>query len=255
MSIHLRKLERLQRLRASGVLSDIEFQVEKRRLLEGGERWSLMSSVALVCAAVAGLAAAGWVVYSLMDAPNDQPVAAAPRPKQATPPLAPGPPPATPAPPRVADISSPFRLTADGGCAYSAQIDRAFRRMLRRNDATGRVEGQPVTLAGMAMTPRVTSEGQGDIERTYTSRITPTRPTSWNGLRVIGMEAFGGHEVSSDALLFAEPPSRVRDVARRLGVELPLPPGQRELPVEVCFASVAIEARANGSALRCGGGC
>ena len=49
--------------------------------------------------------------------------------------------------------------------------------------------------------------------------------------------------------------ARVRAALRRIGLDVPLPPGFRDIPVDSCSAMIQIEARGSGSALICSSGC
>ena len=254
----LEQLERLARLRESGVLSEDEFQQQKARVLaaESAARrnhwpWFL---------AVAGLAGASlyFMTYDRAADPTSNSqidskpgqltsVSGSNQSVQAPPPQA---------PPPIPAIGS--RLNIAGGCQFAPELEQAFTRMLHFDQARQRFSPRAVDIAGMRIAPTLTTEpdvGGEPGDRAHISTVRIPGPVTWNGLQLRALQASDAFEASSWTLEFQDSPARVRAVLQSRGIRVPAPPGQRMIPTDGCQASIAVEARRGGAALACHSWC
>jgi hypothetical protein len=157
------------------------------------------------------------------------------------------------------DVSSRVDI-ADGNCSFGPAFDRAFENMIVHvGGANPRVTVRPVVIGGQRLTPRLSASpnafvGEGRV-LDYQSVVRLRRAVRWNGLRLIGLQAGAVHEGASQSLDFADRPARVRAALRRIGVDVPLPPGIRDIPIDACSAQIQIETRGSASSLTCSYGC
>ncbi len=253
MPDRITQLERLNRLRAEGGLSEDEFEREKKKLLERRMKPALLAGIGAGVAAVILLAVLLWFQRSGLEVRNKEASAAS---NAATPITVSAPPlPDRPARPAPLDLSG--RLSFAGGdCRFSPAIDRAFPRLLHWDESRRTYRPRTVQLGSMSLTPRLSaSPPQGDEGRLYQSSVRLTQPTRWNGLSLLELRASTGFEFGDQQLVFAESAGVVRDRLRAMGVSLPAPPAYRTIPTDGCQASIGVETRRQGSALVCTGWC
>jgi hypothetical protein len=251
MPDRITQLERLNRLRAEGGLSDEEFEREKQRLLEPRlPRAWILAGLAFFVASGIGLA----FLLSRAD-PVQAPQAQAKSDRVTIPRSPPGR--AAPPAPQLRDISS--RISISGGeCRFSSDLQRALDRMFVRPNDGEPVRASAIRLADMRLVPTITSERDEGVlipYRRYTSRARLSTPAQWNGLRLIGLETVDGWEFSSQALEFSDDPARVRAALLRMGIRVPAPPASRTLPTDGCAAAIGVTASSRGSALVCDSWC
>jgi hypothetical protein len=251
MADRIAQIERLNRLRAEGALTDEEFEREKMKLLEGRVRAA--PALGLVIGILCALGLIAFLVTLLLrgsaaPAPgNAAEVAAvdAAAPAQSRP--------ATPAPPRPHDISSPVTI-ANGECSFAPDLRRAFENMLHSDG--DRATPRAVRFGDMTAIPsvRVTNESGVAGFSEFDATVTLPRPLLWNGLRLTGLAANMGWEWRYSTLVFADPPARVRAALARMGIRIPAS-GTLELPADACPSGVSVAPRGSGAMLTCGGGC
>lgn len=155
------------------------------------------------------------------------------------------------------DVSSPVDI-ADGNCSFGPAFDEAFRNMIVQDGLRG-ARARAVVIGGQRRIPRLTATRNPWVGkqgfRDYESVVRFGRTMRWNGLRLTGLRANTVWEGEATALEFADRPGRVRAALLRIGVDVPLPPGFRDIPIDACSAQIMIEARGRGSSLICSSGC
>ena len=254
MPDRITQLERLNRLRAEGGLSDQEFEREKQMLLEAApRRFRVFAIPALAIAIVAAV----LLVLFLRREPEVGATGAAQQ-KGVAPVTTPASAPPRPATPPPLDISSRIGI-ADGDCHFAPDLQRAFTDMLVQDDRGRTVGPEVVRIGALRLMPVVTSARDEGVDlpnyRRYVSSVSFPSPALWNGLRLRGLRVENGWEFSSRAIEFEETPGAVRSTMRRIGIAVPPPPAYRELPTEGCSSSIGVETRANGAALVCTSWC
>lgn len=249
MPDRITQLERLNRLRAEGGLSEEEFRREKQRLLgRNAKRTWLFAGI--------GVGTTAIIVLTLVTrAPAPQTASAASatmiNSAESTEPI----PPARSAAPPIPNISSRIRI-ADGGCHFAPDLERAFANMLHRDGDS--VRPREVRFGTIRLTPSVSSARDEGVNlpnfRQYESVVAFNEPVLWNGLRLIGLRAATGWEWESLSMEFADNPTRVRNALQRMGIRIP-ESGLLHLPGDECPSSIAVTAQGTGAAMSCGGGC
>lgn len=155
------------------------------------------------------------------------------------------------------DVSSPVDI-ANGNCSFGPAFDEAFRNMIVQDGLRG-ARARAVVIGGQRRIPRLTGTRNPWVGeqgfRDYESVVHFSRALHWNGLRLTGLRANTVWEGEATALEFADRPERVRDALRAIGLEMPLPPEARDIPIDACSAQIMIEARRGGSSLICSSGC
>lgn len=157
----------------------------------------------------------------------------------------------------LVDVSSSVDI-AGGNCSFGPVFDREFRNMISY-DRDLVPSTRPVILGRQRVMPRLAVSRSEDVGhpgfRNHDSVARLHHAVRWNGLRLIGLRSSTGWKWGATSLEFADRPERVRAAMRAIGLELPLPPGSREIPLDACSAFIAIEARGSGAALVCSSGC
>jgi hypothetical protein len=176
--------------------------------------------------------------------------------RQSRPPMAPRDP--APRSPETLDLSAPLDI-GRGDCSFGAALDGAVRNMIVYEGTPPVARAGAVNLAGRRMTPRLTSTRDEGVDRpdfrSHDASVLISPAAIWNGLRLTGLRARAGWEWRAYSLQFAERPARVQANLRAMGIAMPLPPRRRDIPIDECSASIAIEAWGRGSALTCSSGC
>ncbi len=156
------------------------------------------------------------------------------------------------------DLSSPVDI-GDGQCSFGPRLDEAIRGLIVYEGSTPVARAGRVDLAGQQLTASLTTERDESVETagflSHDATVQLSRAARWNGLRLTGLRRSTGWHWSGSALEFSDSPARVRSALRAMGIAIPLPPGTRDVPTDECSASIAIEARQQGSALTCSSGC
>jgi hypothetical protein len=156
------------------------------------------------------------------------------------------------------DLSSRVNIRS-GECSFGPRLERALAGMITYEGSPPAARAGHVTLAGQRLAVSLTSSPDESRETTEIQNqdaVVRLRPAArWHGLRLTGLRQSTGWEWAASSLEFSDSPARVRAALRRMGISVPLPPGTRDIPTEECSASLAIEARPNGSALTCSSGC
>jgi hypothetical protein len=256
MPDRITQLERLNRLRAEGGLSDEEFGREKQRLFSGRSKgiWMLAASTIALAAIVVALLVLFLGRGGTEEKADIASVASTRSENIASPakstPLQP--PAAAPLP---LDISSRIGI-ADGSCRFAPNLEQAFQNMLHSDG--NRVRPLPVRFGTMRLTPSLTSSRDEGVNlpnyRSYESVVSFPVPVTWNGLRVTGLRAATGWEWEWQSMEFADGPARVRAALQGMGIRIPAS-GNLELPAEACPGYIGVGARGRGSTLSCGGSC
>ena len=154
------------------------------------------------------------------------------------------------------DISGQL-VVEDGTCRFSPAVDQALETMMTPGES-GTPAVNPVQVGPFRITPQLTYRPQRSTEYADWNARAEARmpsPALWNGLRVRSLTVEAAHEYHAEGMVLAETPARVQGVLRRQGINVPLPPGSLDLPVDACAASLQLEKVRGGTALTCGAGC
>ncbi|MEA2998616.1 MAG: hypothetical protein QOK17_449 [Sphingomonadales bacterium] len=220
----LRNLERLGQLRQSGLLTGIQYEAEKRRLLEDdgrGHRAAMLAIGLLVVVAVAGyLAFKAWPRFRAAAPPtasSTAPVAVVPSKTLATRGAA------TPPAPALRSLDKVLAFANPHTCAFGKRLDSIFDAMARWSDKANRMVGDetiriPEIEASIRSSFHRTPHEDGTVE--YEASL-PIQGT-WLGLKVTRLTT-AGYEQSDNlawAIEFDEPPAHVRSALNEHGFRL-----------------------------------
>jgi hypothetical protein len=173
-------------------------------------------------------------------------------------------PPAAPAPrapPQPVDLGSALELGRLTDCSQSPALASLLEQMVRTDPRTFESRrGGPISVPGYdrPITPtfeRRREVSQGADMREVTADL--DLPGRWHGLLVTGLRRYFHEEsdVAAFAILFAEPPARVRETLVRQGFRLPRAGEFRVLDEnEVSSIMIGVEPVDGGAALTCATG-
>lgn len=223
----LDQLERLGRLRQSGVLTPIEYESEKRRLLESSNGFGFLPvSIIGLLALIAGrYLAIRQLPHWLSAAPSKE----SPRSIQTTSAnsmIVPGqhPAPIFPTTPSSPNLNALLAFSDPRTCGFGPRLTSLYDAMARWSDKADKMVGGgniriPELHGSIHSSFRRTPNADGTVE--YMALL-PLKGT-WFGLRVTGLST-GGFERSDQFawdIRFDEAPTRVRSVLNDHGFGLP----------------------------------
>jgi hypothetical protein len=196
---------------------------------------------------------AGILFLTLRQQPSDRGEAPpSPPPPAAQAPAAP------PAPPQPVDLGSALDLGRLADCAQSPALAAILERMVRIDPRTFESRrGGPISVAGYDRPITPTFERKREVAHGADMREVTADldlPGRWHGLATTGLRRYFHEEsdVSAFAILFAEPPRRVRETLVRQGFRLP-PVGEfRDVDEEEGISTmIGVEPVEGGAALTC----
>jgi len=181
--------------------------------------------------------------------------AASPPPQQA---IGKAAPPSTPEP---VDLGSVLGLGSLAGCSPSSALASVLEQMVRIDPRTFESRrGGPIGVPGYERPITPTFERRREVARNIDMREVTADldlPGRWHGLLVTGLRRYFHEEsdVGAFAILFAEPPGRVRETLVRHGFRLP-PAGEFRVldEHEVSSMMIGVEPVDGGAALSCATG-
>lgn len=135
------------------------------------------------------------------------------------------------------NASQTFRIDLTQGCGFGAKGDALFDRLVSHRD-DGTAQTVPAVMLGGASLPTALGRSRTDadqIQDTGRATVPASARLIWSGLRPRGIyasSAYGG-EYRDRGLVLDAAPVAVRAALRAQHIDVPLPPGVREVTSEV----------------------
>ncbi|MFL6856906.1 MAG: hypothetical protein ACJ8EB_03240 [Allosphingosinicella sp.] len=228
----LRQLERLGRLRQSGLLTTVEYEAEKRRLADdlggtrhGGHAGWLIATAAVLLAAItcylwpgpnSTIRAPGGQAEETRAVANAGKLEGQVAAKVAVP----------AAPPSRPDLQNILTFADPRRCEFGRPLERLFTAMWHWSDREQKiVGGGPIRVPELNLTARAAFTRLPQNDGTVEFESSLPLPGTWYGLKVLGLSS-GGLEESDLVnwqIRFDEAPALVRSVLNEHGFDLPRP--------------------------------
>ena len=161
------------------------------------------------------------------------------------------------------ELSSDLTMNDASTCRFDDTTERAFDKLLSYDWETDKAtSANSVRIADrdLKTVKSETSEPSYPGSRIITASARFSKGTTWNNLKISRIIKEIGIFPDSDGydtreISFLNTPSEVQNELSRIGIEVPVSPGYRELIDDGCGGSMQIKGIDGGAALSCGFGC